>query len=167
MVGVLLLGLRIYSGGRLYLVPSLLISSTFIHISMLALVQSFLSSIKICKQQESSINLVCLGTTWFHKQLACNKYSAAYVFAYLTYARQVLKIWGSLTTLRIWGKSWVFSPEKIPKWYTHTNFCIWLRGVYGLLVYLGHLWGEELIRDMEQCFWVEWRIQLTLYTTNW
>lgn len=62
---VLFLGLRIYSAGRLYLVPSLHISSTFIHTSMLALVQSFLSSIEICKQPESSINLMCLGTTGF------------------------------------------------------------------------------------------------------
>lgn len=50
----------------------------------------------------------------FHKQLAYNKYLADYIFAYLTYTRQVCKFLVSLTTLGIQQKLWVFFSEKCP-----------------------------------------------------
>lgn len=123
---VLLWGLRIHTAGRTYSIQFLPISSPFIYTSMLALVQSFLSSVKVRKRLKSSTNLVCLVTTDFISRW--HKYLTDYIFAYLAHAGQVFKFLLSLTTLGIWWKLQVFSPEKCP--YDNTKFFVSDWGVF-------------------------------------
>ena len=134
---MLLWGLRIYSAGRSYLVPFLPISANFIHTSMLALVQSFLSSIKLCEHPESSVNLVCLGTTEF-----ISSWHTINVFGWLCFCISNIcqagsSIFGGSDHIGNLMEVMSLSSWETSVWHTHTHTflhlikgCLWTTEVY-------------------------------------